>query len=76
MRVRFPLPAPNYLIVAPLLSNPMDQKQAIQILIKILEKYQLDDTEKKALTTAIGILGWTSLAEGRRKAIKEKKHKI
>jgi len=54
----------------------MDQKQAIQILIKILEKYQLDDTEKKALTTAIGILGWTSLAEGRRKAIKEKKHKI
>lgn len=53
----------------------MDHKQALNILIKILEKYSFAAEEKEAIMTAIGILSWTTLSESRLKAIKAKKEK-
>jgi hypothetical protein len=53
----------------------MEHKKVINILIKILEKYTFTAEEKEAVMDAIGILSWTSLADSRRQAIKEKKEK-
>ncbi len=49
----------------------MDHKQASQILIGLLEKSALSAKEKAAITTAIGVLAWTALAENRIKTIKD-----
>ena len=45
----------------------MEDKKAANILIKLLDKYKLKGEEKDALETAIGILGWTTLAGSRLK---------
>ena len=53
----------------------MDDKRAADILIGLLKKYPFDAEEKEAVYAAIGVLSWTSLAQGRIKAIKNKKDK-
>ena len=53
----------------------MDDKKAAAILMGMLEKYLLDDEEKEAVKSAIGILSWTSLSKSRLKAIKDKREK-
>jgi hypothetical protein len=53
----------------------MDDKKAANILIGLLKKYSLSGEEKEAVENAIGILGWTSLAQSRIKTRKEKKKK-
>jgi len=50
----------------------MDDKKAAEILIGLLKKYSLTGEEKEAVENAIGILSWTSLAQSRVKARKEK----
>lgn len=57
------------------LINPMDDKKAIEILLNLLNKYPLNDEEKEAVRSSVGILSWTSLAQGRAKAIKKKRDK-
>ena len=49
----------------------MEDKQAIEILMKLLEKYSLTGEEKEAVRSAIGILSWTKLAAGRIKSLKK-----
>lgn len=53
----------------------MDDKKAAAILMGLLEKYSLDEEEKEAIKSAIGILSWTSLAQSRMKNLKEKRDK-
>jgi len=53
----------------------MEDKKAITILMKILDKYLLDAEEKEAISVAIGVLSWTSLAESKIKARKDKREK-
>lgn len=45
----------------------MDHKTAIEILLKLAQKQVLGDEEKEAVMTAVGVLGWTSLAQSRLK---------
>ncbi|HEX7586065.1 MAG TPA: hypothetical protein VF390_00285 [Patescibacteria group bacterium] len=47
----------------------MEDKEAIEILMKLLDKYSLSDKEKKAILTAIGILSWSALGQSRIKSI-------
>jgi hypothetical protein len=49
----------------------MEDKVAINKLKGLLEKYPLDEEEKEAVLTAIGILAWTKLTEGRMKNLKK-----
>lgn len=53
----------------------MDDKKAVAILIKLLNKNLLSTEEKEAVTTAIGILSWTSLSQSRVKDIRAKREK-
>lgn len=53
----------------------MEDKQAAEILIKLMQKHQFSDDEKEALHAAVGILSWTSLAGSRLKNMKEKREK-
>lgn len=53
----------------------MDQKEAMNILQELVKKSTLTDSEKEAVTTAIGILSWTTLSKGVLKARKEKRDK-
>ena len=53
----------------------MEPKEAIEILQKMLEKESLTDKEKGAITTAIGMLSWTSLARSSLKARRAKRDK-
>ena len=53
----------------------MDDKKAAKVLIGLLKKYSLSGEEKEAVESAIGILSWTSLAQSRSKAKKEKMKK-
>lgn len=53
----------------------MTHKEAIDNLMVMLKKYSFTVKEKEALTAAIGVLAWTSLADSRIKAIKAKKEK-
>lgn len=53
----------------------MDYQKAIAILQSLLEKHPLDDEEKEAIMTAIGMLSWGSLAASRLKAKKAKRDK-
>ncbi|OHA17798.1 MAG: hypothetical protein A2664_04305 [Candidatus Taylorbacteria bacterium RIFCSPHIGHO2_01_FULL_46_22b] len=50
-------------------SDIMTDKKAIQILKKMLDKKSLTTDERGAILTAIGVLGWTLLAEDRIKRI-------
>lgn len=43
----------------------MEDKEAIKILMRMIEKYSLSSEEKEAVLAAIGILSWTQLGEGR-----------
>jgi hypothetical protein len=47
----------------------MEYKKAIDILLKIVDKYPLDIEEKEAIQTAIGTLDCGSLAENRFRGI-------
>lgn len=51
----------------------MEDKQAAQILLKLLEKYPLIEEEKEAISVAVGILGWTLFSQNRLKAKREKR---
>lgn len=53
----------------------MEDKKAVTILIKLLDKRLLNAEEKEAVSSAIGILSWTSLSKSRIKAIKAKRDK-
>lgn len=54
----------------------MDYKEAINILLKILDKDSLGENEKEAVLTAVGVLSWASLGKSRSKKIaKNKKEK-
>lgn len=53
----------------------MDDKKAAEILIELGKKYQLQPDEKEAVSKAVGILSWSSLAETRLKKMKDKKDK-
>jgi len=55
----------------------MEYKKAVAILISLLDRHSLEDEEKEAVLTAIGVLGWASLAKSRIKAlIKTRKAKL
>ena len=45
-------------------NEQMNDKQAIEVLKKILEKYPLTEEEKEGVRSAIGILAWTKLIDG------------
>ena len=53
----------------------MEDKKAIAILIKLLDKSSLNAEDKEAISAAIGILSWTSLSKSRIKTLKAKKDK-
>lgn len=53
----------------------MDHQQAIAVLKNMLEKRRLDDEEKEALLTAMGMLSWAALGKSRIKAQKAKRDK-
>lgn len=54
----------------------MEYKEAINILLKMIDKYFLKEEEKEAILKAIGTLDCGSLAENRlKKIIKGKKDK-
>jgi len=53
----------------------MEDQKAITILKNLVNKNILTNEEKEAVTTAIGILSWTSLSKSRIKAQKAKRDK-
>jgi hypothetical protein len=53
----------------------MEYLKAIDILKNLFEKPLLTAEEKEALLTAIGVLGWGSLAQSKTKALKAKRDK-
>ena len=50
----------------------MEYKEAADILISLLDKHPLDAEEKEAVKTAIGVLGWATLAKSKIKARAER----
>lgn len=53
----------------------MDYKEAINALIKLLDRHKLKDEEKEAVLTAVGVLSWATLAKSRIKRLKFKRDK-
>lgn len=53
----------------------MNDKHAATILLALIEKQILTPEEEEAVRSAIGVLSWTSLAEGRMNAIKKKRER-
>lgn len=53
----------------------MESKQAVNILIKMLESHSFSAEEDEAVKTAIGILSWTMLSDSRMKDQKAKRNK-
>lgn len=53
----------------------MEHKEAIKILVSILDKHALIPEEKEAVLTAVGVLSWSSLAESRIKKLRANKKK-
>ena len=51
----------------------MKDKKSIEVLLRLRDKYPLTKEEQEALSNAIGILSWASLAESRIKTLKKKK---
>jgi len=51
----------------------MNDKKAIEVLARLLEKGILSDEEQEAVRSAIGILSWSKLGESRIKTLKAKK---
>jgi hypothetical protein len=53
----------------------MKDKEAMEVLRKMPDNSSFSAKEKEAISAAIGILGWTSLAESKIKERKAKKEK-
>jgi hypothetical protein len=53
----------------------MEEKKAIAVLNRLLNKDILEPEEKEAVSVAIGLLSWNALAKSRLKALKTKKTK-
>jgi hypothetical protein len=53
----------------------MEDQKAIAVLKNILDRHPLDAEEKEAVTTAIGVLSWTTLSKSRMKSQKVKREK-
>jgi len=53
----------------------MKDKEAVNVLTKMLDQHSFSAEEKKAIAAAIGILSWTSLADSKIKARKIKREK-
>lgn len=53
----------------------MNDKKAIEVLTVLLHKYPLTGEEEEAVRLAIGILGWSTLAEGKGKAMRKAREK-
>jgi hypothetical protein len=53
----------------------MEDKKAIDILIKLLNKGLLNAEEKEAVSSAIGLFSWTSLSKSGVKNLKAKREK-
>lgn len=53
----------------------MEDKKALAILMKMLEKKSLSAEEREAILAAVGVLSWTSLAGSKIKARKDKREK-
>lgn len=53
----------------------MDDKKAAAILMSLLKKNLLNNEEKEAVESAIGILSWTALSKSRLKKLKDKRGK-
>jgi hypothetical protein len=51
----------------------MEDKKAAEILIDMVKKYPLEASEKEAISEAIGILSWSSLAQSRLKNLKSRR---
>jgi len=47
----------------------MEYKEALDILMEMLNKRSLNAKEKKAVLTAIGVLDWASIGKNRLKRI-------
>lgn len=50
----------------------MDDKKAISVLMKLLDKKILNKEESEAISSAIGLFSWTSLSQSRMKKLKAK----
>ena len=53
----------------------MDHKEAITVLQNLAERLPLEDREKEAIATAIGVLSWSTLSKSRIKALKARRDK-
>jgi hypothetical protein len=53
----------------------MEYQEAITILKNLLENHPLDDKEKEAVMTALGVLSWGGLYESKLKERKAKRDK-
>jgi hypothetical protein len=53
----------------------MEYSEAIKILKDLLEKHPLDEKEKEAVMTALGVLSWGGLYESKLKDRKAKRDK-
>lgn len=53
----------------------MTDKEAAAVLIDLLKKDVLTPMETEAVRAAIGVLGWTSLADSRIKRMKAKRER-
>lgn len=53
----------------------MEDKEAVKILLEMIEKYPLTEEEKEAISAGAGVLAWTSLSQSQIKARKAKKAK-
>lgn len=51
----------------------MTDKEVIALLMNLRSKYPLTDEELEAISNAIGILSWSTLAESRIKSRKAKR---
>lgn len=52
-------------------ASNMEDKEAVEILKRLLDKYPLDEDEKQAVLTAIDTLAWSKLIEGRVNTMKK-----
>ena len=53
----------------------MEHKKAADVLIGMLKKHKLSTEEKEAISTAVGVLALTYLAQNRLKSTKAKREK-
>jgi hypothetical protein len=53
----------------------MEYKEAIEVLKALLVKHPLDDKEKEAVMTALGVLRWGGLYESKLKDRKSRRDK-